>query len=216
MACGAVRCTVCRGRSAPLLGAQINEVKERIAMKEGELIDIEAEFAVPYHTSQPHRLAPARTHTHTHTDTHTQTHTHRHTYTHTHRHTHTDTHTHTHTHTDTRTHTRTHTHFGKGRCFSAGSDPRRGGVAAHRDAGARVGAAAARGGEHRPRRAHLADQGMVLRVLRVLRRAGGWFGTSGTPGTAACWRVVWYCGYPGYCGVLAGGSRGPNGGTRTG
>ena len=28
-------------------GAQINEVKERIAMKEGELIDIEAEFAVP-------------------------------------------------------------------------------------------------------------------------------------------------------------------------
>jgi hypothetical protein len=40
-------------------GAQINEVKERIAMKEGELIDIEAEFAVPYHTPQPHRLAPA-------------------------------------------------------------------------------------------------------------------------------------------------------------
>ena len=48
-----------RGRSAPLRGAQINEVKERIAMKEGELIDIEAEFAVPYHTPQPHRPARA-------------------------------------------------------------------------------------------------------------------------------------------------------------
>jgi hypothetical protein len=54
-----VRCTVRRGRSAPLRGAQINEVKERIAMKEGELIDIEAEFAVPHHTPQPHRLARA-------------------------------------------------------------------------------------------------------------------------------------------------------------
>ena len=27
---------------------------------------------------------------------------------------------------------------------------------------------------------------------------------------------VWYFGYSGYCGVLAGGSRRPNGGTRTG